>query len=1163
MYSRNRNIAYIIIAVALILAIGFYPFMSKINSVVSTNESSMLPKNVESIEAMNIVEKESNLSNQSNVIYLVTGVPTNLSSFYKLNGTIKIKGQSWLSIMNSTYFHIENTSRFLLNTSLSVADGIKGLWSSAINLTYKLRALKQNALLVSSLIRNTDYIYSNYYAMGENLTRAYASLKPKLVYYGDATNNISTLYESIYFNSLRAEYILKETNAYKTMNLTKADIMKVIEGSPKIGSIGPPSPELIGALFKYTLLNGGPSEFNNRLANSFTYEIIYEELNQSGKLSAVPLLKAYSKNFYNISSQYPIQLLMNNLTIANQYKLYYILKGVAKYSSVETFKDILSLFPVKNRNESQLIQYIGLEYAESGFNESELEPIIQNVTYKMLSSKVPRQVAKGLSYFIASNNFSKEVAAKYAAETVLSYLPSQYENYSSIISNHIPTLLLEYDRNASMSIYTNKTLSYVISADLISRMTNTSPKIPEELLKGASPYYLSISIINQSINNSEAKMLLGELRHPIYNYTALLGVMPEILNDSLVRLGFPTNITPLLTSSTMKILKNESTFSNELKYVSQRLFNKTYNTIMKKVKGVLVQNNYDGFIVFVSKNLSYSKALDYKNKILSELKWKGFSNASVMLTGTQILNYELKNSSMKSISESDYISTILVLVILAIVLGGIVAVAIPFVGIGIGLVIALGLGYILASHNALSLNSISRTLMYMAGLGLGIDYSSLISKRFREEYKKTGNSRVSAENALKKSWRAVITGALTAAIGFGSMAIAKNFPFLASLGEAAPISILITMATSLTVIPSLLAIIGGSRIVWWPSRIKASSANKGGEVKKVRNARSKGFAEKSAIILAIVVILLIPSLYIYGTFKGSYDFTLMMPQSSGAVTALHYLSSKYASGVMYPDYIVANNVTVLKEINQSIYGLSCVHSTQLINASKPILQVTLSVYPLGKEAISCTNAIREVAKSLSTHALVGGEAAINLDLKNIVYHSFYHLVYPIAIILMFVVLLIFFGSVPMALAALGSVVFSAIFGSTLAIELYRFLGITLPWYLPIVVFTAILGVGMDYNSFMINRIREESEYNDVKEAVSIAMSRIGVLVIGLSIIMAGAFSGLLAFSAPGFRGMGVALMSGVLIAGLMASFLFTPTIAYLLGKHAWWPSKISKKEESR
>ncbi|MEB2792514.1 MAG: hypothetical protein LRS41_00445, partial [Caldisphaeraceae archaeon] len=166
MYSRNRNIAYIIIAVALILAIGFYPFMSKINSVVSTNESSMLPKNVESIEAMNIVEKESNLSNQSNVIYLVTGVPTNLSSFYKLNGTIKIKGQSWLSIMNSTYFHIENTSRFLLNTSLSVADGIKGLWSSAINLTYKLRALKQNALLVSSLIRNTDYIYSNYYAMG-------------------------------------------------------------------------------------------------------------------------------------------------------------------------------------------------------------------------------------------------------------------------------------------------------------------------------------------------------------------------------------------------------------------------------------------------------------------------------------------------------------------------------------------------------------------------------------------------------------------------------------------------------------------------------------------------------------------------------------------------------------------------------------------------------------------------------------------------------------------------------------------------------------------------------------------------------------------------------------------------------------------------------------
>ena len=80
-----------------------------------------------------------------------------------------------------------------------------------------------------------------------------------------------------------------------------------------------------------------------------------------------------------------------------------------------------------------------------------------------------------------------------------------------------------------------------------------------------------------------------------------------------------------------------------------------------------------------------------------------------------------------------------------------------------------------------------------------------------------------------------------------------------------------------------------------------------------------------------------------------------------------------------------------------------------------------------------------------------------------------------------------------------------------------------------------------------------------KDAVSYAVDKMGVLVIGLSIIMAGAFSGLLAFSAPGFKGMGIALMSGVFIAGLMASYLFTPAIAYLLGNYVWWPAKLKRK----
>jgi len=107
-----------------------------------------------------------------------------------------------------------------------------------------------------------------------------------------------------------------------------------------------------------------------------------------------------------------------------------------------------------------------------------------------------------------------------------------------------------------------------------------------------------------------------------------------------------------------------------------------------------------------------------------------------------------------------------------------------------------------------------------------------------------------------------------------------------------------------------------------------------------------------------------------------------------------------------------------------------------------------------------------------------------------------------------------------------------------------------------VVFTAILGVGMDYNSFMVNRMREECERSCSRDAVLNAMGSTSVLVVGLSVIMTGAFSGLLAFSAPGFRGMGLALMFGVLLAGLLASLLFTPLVVSLLGRYAWWPKRM-------
>jgi len=1161
MYRAIRKVPYVIILIALVLTIALYPFMTKINSVVSSNESSLLPKNVESIKVMNIVDNSTNSTKETNVVYIISNVTVNSSSFYRLNSTLMklnlSNSISWISLLNSAYSLTLNKTNYMLNSSLELANGIKSLWINVNNLSKKLYTLQNNIFLLSQLIRNADYIYSNYNLIGNNLSNLVNNTRYKLILLGNATNQLSNYYTALYFNVIRIEFYLEnKTNAYETYNLTENDIYTVINNSPQIYNISSPSPSLVEFVYYNVLKNGGPSEFNNEFASNLTYELL-EKLNNTSS-NFTEILSLYHIVYNNISSKYPNlkYILYENPSIIGQYNLLSYINNISKESSIVTFDSLVKNY-INNEKELEIIFPIASQYALSNFNNSKLNNLFYNSTINILSSfKVPKIIAENLSYYIVENEFNKEVASVNALNTIILYMPKNVSLINSNIANYISKILIIDDPNADGLLYNNVTYSNIVASNLIGNLFNVSnKKILLELADNYDPNTVAIQVINQTLNSTLARTLLNEIaiNEPIKNYSQLILLMPSMLYSILSNYGIPSNLTGLVINSTMKVFLNETSYSIQLDYITKKIFNETINNITNKIVGTLIQNDKNGFIIFLPSNLSYKAIINLENNLSNTLISLGYKDTKVMVTGNQVLNYQLANSSLKSISQSDTISTILVLIILAIVLESIVAIFLPFVGIGMGLIIALGVAYILAKGDIISLNSISRTIMYLAGLGLGIDYSSLISRRFREEFSKVKDARIASENALRRSWRAVITGGLTAAIGFGSMSIASNFPFLSSLGESIPIAILITMTISLTVIPSLLAILGGKKIIWWPSKL-----NKPNNKSKSNNTRYNSLLKHQAIILAIVIIILIPSIYVYVTFSGSYDFSLMMPQNSQSVVALHYLTNNYQSGLLYPDYIVAPNISTLNQINQSIYKLSCVKSTQLLNSSKPILEVVLSEYPLGKQAIACTETIRSIAKNVSQQAMVGGMPAINLDLKNIVYHSFYHLVYPIAIILMFIVLLIFYESVPMALIALGSVVFSAIFGSALSIEIYKMLNITLPWYLPIVVFTAILGVGMDYNSFIINRMKEECELNCSKEAIINTLNRMSILVIGLSIIMAGAFSGLLAFSAPGFRGMGLALMTGVLLAGFMASLFFTPLLANILGKYAWWPKKIKK-----
>ena len=111
-----------------------------------------------------------------------------------------------------------------------------------------------------------------------------------------------------------------------------------------------------------------------------------------------------------------------------------------------------------------------------------------------------------------------------------------------------------------------------------------------------------------------------------------------------------------------------------------------------------------------------------------------------------------------------------------------------------------------------------------------------------------------------------------------------------------------------------------------------------------------------------------------------------------------------------------------------------------------------------------------------------------------------------------------------------------------------------------IVFTAILGVGMDYNSFYLAHAREECTKKCSRDAVEEATARAAGLVLGLATIMAGAYLGIAIAETPSLQAMGAALLLGVLLAGASAAVITLPPLQALLGAKAWWPLKPGRRE---
>ncbi|ASJ01505.1 MMPL family transporter [Thermococcus gorgonarius] len=579
-------------------------------------------------------------------------------------------------------------------------------------------------------------------------------------------------------------------------------------------------------------------------------------------------------------------------------------------------------------------------------------------------------------------------------------------------------------------------------------------------------------------------------------------------------------------------------------------------------------------------------------KIALEELGKYFPEAEGALGGTPVEAHEMTEYGRKDNSVTTRASMIMALVVLFILMGmALLATFLPFTGVATSALTALGIAYLLARGGIIDIGSWAQMLTITTALGLGIDYSTYYVHRFREYIAEGYDHEKAVAEALRRAKDAVLASAFTDIIAFASFVLAWEFPIFQQMGIIAPLAVVSVLIASLTFIPAITALIGDKSWFWWPRHIRHASALDVHE----RSRIAEWVVKHAKVVLIIALLIAAPATYTFVTFKGTHDMSLFLPEDSDTLKFMTLSEEKLGASLMSPNYVIiefSGNVSdddlkLIDEITAHIAtmgGVKAVYSPtrpygepvsnltlsavkalggdRFISSKgdKVLLQVESRYRPTDEEAKNLVKALRTYVREVAEKnprikaGLVGGGAALSMDLTDRINDIFWHRIIPVALVLMFLSLIPTLKGLPAVASTMITIflgVMTSIWVSTWLFE--KVFGQEVMWFLPLMVFVVLMGVGIDYNSFYLVKARDEFERRKPDEALIVAAGTMDILVIGLAVVLASTYGALMLSSTWGTREMGFALAAGILLTATMAVYLIGPAFMSLFSEKAWWP----------
>ncbi|MEU3738551.1 MMPL family transporter [Streptomyces sp. NPDC032198] len=550
------------------------------------------------------------------------------------------------------------------------------------------------------------------------------------------------------------------------------------------------------------------------------------------------------------------------------------------------------------------------------------------------------------------------------------------------------------------------------------------------------------------------------------------------------------------------------------------------------------------------------------------------------------LTVEVGGDALQAMPETgatEVIGIAVAAVVLVITFGSLIAAGLPLLTALIG--VGIGVSSITALASALDLGTTTSTLAMMIGLAVGIDYALFIVSRYRGELADGRDREDAAGRAVGTAGSAVVFAGLTVVIALVGLAVV-NIPMLTKMGFAAAGTVVIAVLIALTLIPALLGYAGKkvkptgekSKVLGGGRKAKAAADAEGATEKKdnLGTRWARFVTRRPLTVLLIGVIGLGAAALPVSSLELGLPDDGAQPTSTTQRKAYDLVSDGFGPGFNGPLMTVADlkgsddPKAAAGEIRTTISKLDDVHSVAPPVIDKggdtAIISVVPSSKPSGIETENLVHSIRDAGAGIKSDTgasvMVTGTTAMNIDVSqklNDALLPYLALVVGLAFLLLIVVfrsilvpLKAALGFLLSVLAALGAVV--AVFqwgwlGSLFGVEQTGPIMSMMPIFMVGVVF----GLAMDYEVFLVTRMREAYVHGERPGQAIVTGFRHGARVVSAAaVIMMAVFAGFIGSSEQMVKMIGFGLAIAVFFDAFIVRMALVPAVLALLGRKAWW-----------